>query len=128
VTGEWWPDGGPAVGDLLASDLAARAMPTIDAAVNALLRGHNMTAADDILNIACREAIAAYKIGRRVDRRVPVEIVAKHLRLAAEAAVAVLPTSPLHLGAMTTREGHGPDGAPQAVPARVRRASCPRAA
>jgi hypothetical protein len=104
TTADWWPAGRPEVGDLMAEDLATRAMPYIEAAVDALLNGEtHLDAADDILRTAVREVIWAIKLGRRVGRNVPTAVIAQALCKAADEAERLMPERPLHLGAVVER-------------------------
>jgi hypothetical protein len=108
MTADWWPAGRPEVGDLMAEDLATRAMPYIEAAVDALLNGEtHLDAADDILRTACREVVWAIKLGRRVGRRVgrnvPTAVIAQALCKAADEAERLMPEQRLHLGAVVER-------------------------
>jgi hypothetical protein len=104
MTADWWPAGRPEVGDLMAEDLATRAMPYIEAAVDALLIGEtHLDAADDILRTACREVVWAIKLGRRVGRNAPTAVIAQALRKAADEAERLMPEQRLHLGAVVER-------------------------
>lgn len=56
--------------------------------------------ADEILTNAVREVVAAYRLGRRIDRTVPVATCAEALFRATCEAAELMPTEPAHLGAV----------------------------
>jgi hypothetical protein len=62
-----------------------------------------VTAADQILNTAVREVIAALRLGRRIDRHVPTATIAKALQHAADEAEPLMPVESQHLGAVVER-------------------------
>lgn len=59
--------------------------------------------ADDIIRAVVREVIAAIRLGRRIDRHVPTATLAAALERATYEAAGMLPSEPIHLGAVYER-------------------------